>query len=91
MAKMTNKKQSITDISTQDLTANLAKQREELRHLRFASAGSRPKDSSAPKKARKEIARILTELHFRNIATLITDDATVEEVEVVEESAPTTA
>jgi hypothetical protein len=32
MAKMTNKKQSITDISTQDLTANLAKQREEQAH-----------------------------------------------------------
>lgn len=38
----------------------LAEKREELRALRFQAAGSRPKDSNAPRKTRKDIARILT-------------------------------
>ncbi|MDR3547812.1 MAG: 50S ribosomal protein L29 [Candidatus Pacebacteria bacterium] len=57
------KKQSLTGKNQGELTALLAKQREELRALRFAAAGSRPKDSAAPKKTRREIARILTTLH----------------------------
>jgi ribosomal protein L29 len=46
----------------------LAKEREELRTLRFASAGSRPKDSAAPKKTRRQIARILTEMHAQKMS-----------------------
>jgi ribosomal protein L29 len=84
---MATKKHSITDTSTQDLTANLAKNREELRHVRFAAAGSRPKDSSSLKKTRRSIARILTELHFRAIATPV--DESGSDVEVVSEEAPT--
>ncbi len=56
-------KQKLTEKNAVELTAMLAKEREELRHLRFASAGSRPKDSAAPKKTRRQVARILTELH----------------------------
>ncbi|MBA3788962.1 50S ribosomal protein L29 [Patescibacteria group bacterium] len=61
------KKHSLTEKNPSELTEMLSKQREELRTLRFAAAGARPKDSSAPKKARKQIARILTELHSRAI------------------------
>jgi ribosomal protein L29 len=45
-----------------ELAKMLVEKREELRALRFAAAGARPKDSNAPAKTRKEIARILTEL-----------------------------
>jgi ribosomal protein L29 len=57
------KKQKLNEKNVAELTSMLAKEREELRHLRFASAGSRPKDSAAPKKTRRQVARILTELH----------------------------
>lgn len=56
------KKLSYKDKQAPELLKLLAEKREELRKLRFEAAGSRPKDSNAPKKARKEIARILTEL-----------------------------
>ncbi|MBU1292684.1 50S ribosomal protein L29 [Patescibacteria group bacterium] len=39
----------------------LVEKRAELRTLRFAAAGARPKDASAPAKVRKDIARLLTE------------------------------
>lgn len=60
------KKISLTEKNPAELTEMLNKQREELRVLRFAAAGSRPQDSDAPAKTRKQIARILTELHTRN-------------------------
>lgn len=56
------KKTSFKEKSREELTKLLAEKREELRKLRFEAAGARPKDSNAPSKARKEIARILTEL-----------------------------
>jgi len=39
--------------------------REELRGLRFAAAGARPKNSNAAGNTRREIARLLTELGNR--------------------------
>lgn len=45
-----------------ELLKLLTEKREELRALRFAAAGARPKDSNAEGKARREVARILTEL-----------------------------
>lgn len=48
-----------------ELTALLGEKREELRVHRFAAAGARSKDASAPRKARHEVARILTELTAR--------------------------
>jgi ribosomal protein L29 len=68
---MATKKQTIKGQTPAELNALLAKQREELRVLRFASAGGRPKDSAAPKKARKQIARILTELHAQKTSAMI--------------------
>ena len=51
----------------QELAALLASERVNLHKLRFEAAGARPKDSSAPRVARKTIARILTEQRSRVI------------------------
>lgn len=55
------KKLTLSEKSPAELMKMLKEKREELRGLRFAAAGARPKDSNAPAKARREIARILTE------------------------------
>lgn len=44
----------------------LAEMREDLRATRFASTGSRPKDSAAHGRIRKEIARVMYELGMRS-------------------------
>ncbi len=54
------KKISYINTTNAELAKLLSEKREELRALRFSSAGSRPKDSSGPRKLRKEIARIMT-------------------------------
>lgn len=56
MAKKTDYKA----LDQKDFAKNLSEKREELRKLRFEQAGARPKDTNAPKKARREIARMLT-------------------------------
>ena len=48
-----------------ELSKLLADTRAELRTVRFAAAGARAKDSSAPNKLRATIARALTEQHSR--------------------------
>lgn len=53
------------DKTAAELGTLLSEKREELRKLRFEAAGARPKDSNAPAKARKEIARIMTALSFK--------------------------
>ncbi|MBU6323570.1 MAG: 50S ribosomal protein L29 [Patescibacteria group bacterium] len=45
-----------------ELVKLLAEKREALRTLRFSAAGARATDPDAPRKTRKEIARIRTEL-----------------------------
>jgi ribosomal protein L29 len=52
---------TIRDKNDGELKKLLQEKREELRTLRFTSAGARPKDSNAPANVKKEIARILTE------------------------------
>ena len=59
------KKTTLRDKSGDELTKLLKEKRESLRDLRFKAAGSRPKDSHAPLKTRREIARVLTELGNR--------------------------
>ncbi len=49
----------------QELVKLLTDTRAILRTERFAAAGARAKDSTAPKKFRATIARILTEQHAR--------------------------
>lgn len=59
------KKLVLKEKNPEELTKLLKEKREELRGLRFSAAGSRPKDSTGPKKARKVIARLLTEMGRR--------------------------
>ncbi|MFA6278602.1 MAG: uL29 family ribosomal protein [Candidatus Paceibacterota bacterium] len=61
------KKESMTTKTDQELTGLLADTRAALRTERFSAAGSRAKESNAPKKLRTTIARILTEQHGRNL------------------------
>jgi ribosomal protein L29 len=56
------KKETYTDKNAEELMKLLVEKREELRTLRFAAAGARPKNSNAPATVRKEIARIMTVL-----------------------------
>lgn len=56
------KKITFTSKTSEELKKLLAEKREELRKLRFEAAGARPKDSNAPSKVRKDIARIMTAL-----------------------------
>ncbi|MBI2409816.1 50S ribosomal protein L29 [Candidatus Kaiserbacteria bacterium] len=51
--------------SDQELSKLLVETKNSLRTERFAAAGARPKDSNAPQKLRKTIARIVTEQHAR--------------------------
>lgn len=62
---MATKKTAYKDTSAEELAKLLAEKREELRKLRFSAAGARAADSDAPRKARREVARILTELASR--------------------------
>lgn len=51
--------------SAEDLAKLIAEKREAVRAFRFDLAGSSKKNVKAPKLARKEIARILTEQNLR--------------------------
>lgn len=59
------KKNLMTNATDQELSKLLLDTRIQLRTERFAAAGARPKDSTAPKKLRAAIARALTEQHAR--------------------------
>lgn len=59
------KKISFSEKNTAELLKLLKEKRESLRTLRFSAAGSRPKDSNAPMKTRRDIARVLTEMGKR--------------------------
>jgi ribosomal protein L29 len=78
------KKQSLKGKNEGELIALLSKQREELRALRFSAAGSRPKDNSEPKKARRQIARIMTELHAQKSEAAHQAEITTPEVVTAE-------
>jgi ribosomal protein L29 len=52
------KKIKLSEKNPAELEKMLKEKREELRVLRFSAAGSRPKDSNAPRNSRKEIARV---------------------------------
>ncbi len=56
------KKTPLKEKNVEELVKLLGEKREELRKLRFEAAGSRPKDSNAPSKVKREIARIMTAL-----------------------------
>jgi ribosomal protein L29 len=56
------KKISYKDKKMEELKKLLGEKREELRLVRFAATGARTKDAFAASKARKDVARILTEM-----------------------------
>jgi ribosomal protein L29 len=56
------KKLKLSEKTPAELLKLLKEKREEARTLRFAAAGARPKDSNSPRKSRREVARVLTEL-----------------------------
>lgn len=65
MAKKTeHRKLGDTELRTQ-----VAAKREELRAFRFGGAGGRKRDVRAGRTARKEVARMLTEIRAREIAS----------------------
>jgi ribosomal protein L29 len=55
--------------STEELKKLASEKREALRHFRFGGAGSRARNVREGRNLRKEIARILTELRAREIAS----------------------
>lgn len=59
------KKISLKDKAEKELAEDLAKAREVLRESRFAIAGLKAKGLKEAKKAKKEVAQILTELASR--------------------------
>ena len=56
----------MTTKTDQELMKILTDTRAELRTERFSAAGARAKESNAPRKLRKNIARVLTEQHARS-------------------------
>ncbi len=62
------KKTSLKDKNAGELVKLLGEKREELRKLRFEAAGARPKDTNAPAKVKRDIARIRTELTAKKAA-----------------------
>lgn len=60
------KKTSYKGKSVKDLTKALYEKRETLRNFRFGSAGSKSRNTKEGKNARKDIARIMTELNLVN-------------------------
>lgn len=60
------KKTDIKNMQDNDLIALVAKEREALRQVRFATSSSRGRDVKKLRESKKEIARALTELSSRS-------------------------
>ncbi len=52
----------------QELNKMIAEKREEIRHFRFGTAGSKTKNVKLASTTRKEIARMMTEISIRKHA-----------------------
>ncbi len=59
----------ITQKKVEELQSSIAEKREALRAFRFGGAGSRARNVREGREIRKEIARMLTELRARTIAS----------------------
>ncbi len=55
--------------SVEDLHKEIAEKRESLRAFRFGSAGSRSRNTREGRNLRKSVARMLTEVNARKIAS----------------------
>jgi len=65
---MARKKTPVVDLSDAELFTRLAEARQELFNLRFQNATGQLEQSNRLGEARKDIARLLTELRAREIA-----------------------
>ena len=65
----------ISDLGDTDLIEHLAEAREDLFNLRFQFATGQLDNSAALKQAKKNIARLLTELRAREIAAAEAEEA----------------
>lgn len=63
------KKTDFKKYTVEDLQKAIADKRESLRTFRFGSAGSRSRNTREGRNLRKEVARMLTELNSRKIAS----------------------
>lgn len=63
------KKTDFKKYSVEDLRKEIADKREALRTFRFGEAGSRSRNVREGRNHRKDIARMLTELNARKVAT----------------------
>ncbi|HWO07577.1 MAG TPA: 50S ribosomal protein L29 [Candidatus Paceibacterota bacterium] len=63
------KKTDFAKYKIEDLQKEIAEKREALRGFRFGSAGSRSRNTREGRNLRKEIARLLTELNSRTLAS----------------------
>jgi ribosomal protein L29 len=63
------KKTDFKKYSVEDLHKEIAEKRESLRNFRFGSAGSRSRNTREGRNLRKEVARLMTELSVRKIAS----------------------
>jgi ribosomal protein L29 len=61
--------EDIKQLSIGDLKKSVSEKREALRAFRFGGAGSRSRNVREGRTLRKEIARILTELHSRELGS----------------------
>jgi large subunit ribosomal protein L29 len=59
--------QEIRSLTDQQLTEELSKTYRELMNLRFRAATNQLTDTNQPRKARKDIARLLTVVRERNL------------------------
>lgn len=59
----------LTKYSIADLHKEIAEKREALRTFRFAGAGSRSRNVREGRTLRKEIARLMTEVNARTVAS----------------------
>lgn len=59
----------LKNTTTEDILKEVAQKREALRTFRFGEAGTRTRDVREGRNTRKAIARLLTELRARSIAS----------------------
>lgn len=64
-------KTDITKKSTEDLVKDITEKREEIRKIRFTTAGAGAKDVMKFRNLRKEVARLLTELNLRGSSSRV--------------------
>jgi ribosomal protein L29 len=63
---MANRKENLKEVSGEELSKKLSALRENLRTLRFKSEGAKSKNVKEELALRRAVARILTEVNFRN-------------------------